>query len=106
MGYSPPRVRPCPLSPVEGKALDNCISEVFGPKYIRLSKSPAAVEPFFVLKERGLQPCVDYRKLNSIIMKYPCPLPFVPSSLEQLRGASYFAKFNLSGVYNLIRIDE
>lgn len=30
----------------------------------------------------GLRPCIDYRGLNTIAVKYVYPLPLVPSALE------------------------
>lgn len=43
---------------------------------------------FFVEnKDGGLRPCIDYRELNEILVKYPHLLPLVPSALEQLKEA-------------------
>ncbi len=33
----------------------------------------------------GLRPCIDYRGLNDITIKFRYPLPLVPAALEQLR---------------------
>ncbi|KAL0195693.1 hypothetical protein M9458_009265, partial [Cirrhinus mrigala] len=51
-------------------------------------------------------PCIDYRALNDITVKYRYPLPLVPSALEQLRSARFFTKLDLRSAYNLIRIRE
>lgn len=46
---------------------------------------PASSGFFFVgKKDRGLRPCINYRGLNAITIKYPYPLPLVPAALEQL----------------------
>lgn len=36
----------------------------------------------FLCGEKSLQPCIDYRGLNQITVKYPYPLPLLPSALE------------------------
>lgn len=35
-------------------------------------------------KDGGLRPCIDYRGLNEITVKFKYPLPLVPAALEQL----------------------
>ncbi|KAL0195008.1 hypothetical protein M9458_008580, partial [Cirrhinus mrigala] len=73
--------------------------------YIQPSISLAALSFFFVGKnEGGLRPCIDYRQLNSQIIQQPYPLPLVPATLEELRGARLFSKLDLRSAYNLIRI--
>ncbi|KAK3507858.1 hypothetical protein QTP70_002081 [Hemibagrus guttatus] len=75
--------------------------------HIRPSTSPAAAGFFFVGKrEGGLWPCIDYRGLNAITVRYPYPLPLVPAALEQLRGERVFTKLDLRSAYNLVRIRE
>ncbi|KAK3517060.1 hypothetical protein QTP86_004225 [Hemibagrus guttatus] len=50
------------------------------------------------------RPCIDYRGLNTITVRYPYPLPLVPAALEQLSGARVFTKLDLRSAYNLVRI--
>ncbi|KAK3509395.1 hypothetical protein QTP70_033160 [Hemibagrus guttatus] len=57
-------------------------------------------------KNRGLCPCIDYRGLNAITVRYPYPLPLVPAALEQFRGAKFFTKLDLRSAYYLVRIRE
>ncbi|KAK3548954.1 hypothetical protein QTP70_021664 [Hemibagrus guttatus] len=57
-------------------------------------------------KDGGLRPCIDYRGLNAVTIRYPYPLPLVPAALEQLRGAQVFPKLNLRSAYNLVCIRE
>lgn len=54
----------------------------------------------------GFRPCIDYRGLNAITVRYPYPLCLVPAALEQLRGAKFFIKLDLRIAYNLFRIRE
>lgn len=75
--------------------------------YIPPSTSPAASSFFFMAKkDGGLRPCIDYRALNKITLKFWYPLPLVPAALEHLRGATVFTKLDLRSAYNLIRIRE
>ncbi len=49
------------------------------------------------------RPCIDYRTLNNISVKFRNPLPLVPAALEYLRGATIFNKLDLCSTCNLIR---
>ncbi len=83
------------------------IEEELAKGFIRPSTSPASAGFFFVKKkDGGLRPCIDYRGLNEISIKFRYPLPLVPAALEQLREARYFTKLDLRSAYNLIRIRE
>ncbi|KAK3569703.1 hypothetical protein QTP86_003321, partial [Hemibagrus guttatus] len=106
-GEPVPRGRIYPLSVPEEKAMEEYIKEALAQGYIRPSTSPAASSFFFVAKkDGGLRPCIDYRALNQITVKFRYPLPLVPAALEHLRGATIFTKLNLRSAYNLIRIRE
>ncbi len=106
-GESVPKGKIYPLSLPEQKAMEEYIEEALQQGYIRPSTSPAASSFFFVAKkDGGLRPCIDYRSLNNITVKFRYPLPLVPAALEHLRGATIFTKLNLRSAYNLIRIRE
>ncbi len=106
-GEPVPRGRIYPLSIPEQKAMEEYIEEALEQEYIRPSTSPAASSFFFMAKKNsGLRPCIDYRALNKITVKFRYPLPLVPAALEQLRGARIFTKLDLRSAYNLIRIRE
>ncbi|KAK3518459.1 hypothetical protein QTP70_000644 [Hemibagrus guttatus] len=97
---SPPKGRIYPLSLPESKAMEEYIETSLAAGHIRPSTSPAAAGFFFVgKKDGGLQPCIDYRGLNTITVQYPYPLPLVPAALEQLRGARVFTKLDLRSAY-------
>ncbi|KAL0175542.1 hypothetical protein M9458_027872, partial [Cirrhinus mrigala] len=106
-GSNPPRGRIFPLSQPESEAMSQYIKEELAKGFIRPSTSPASAGFFFVKKkEGGLRPCIDYRALNDITVKYRYPLPLVPPALEQLRAAKIYTKLDLRSAYNLIRIRE
>lgn len=99
-GSTPPKGRIFPLSQPESKAMKRYIEEELAKGFIRPSTSARF---FFVKKKDGsLRPCIDYRGLNDITMKFRYPLPLVPAALEQLRQAKYFTKVDLRSAYNLI----
>ncbi|KAK3539891.1 hypothetical protein QTP70_015770, partial [Hemibagrus guttatus] len=102
-----PKGRVYPLSLPESKAMEEYIETALDAGHIRPSTSPVAAGFFFVGKrDGGLRPCIDYRGLNAITVRYPYPLPLVPAALEQLRGARVFTKLDLRSAYNLVRIRE
>ncbi|KAK3566009.1 hypothetical protein QTP86_024197 [Hemibagrus guttatus] len=106
-GKPVPRGRIYPLFIPEEKAMDEYIKEALAQGHIRPSTSPAASSFFFMAKkDGGLRPCIDYRALNRITVKFRYPLPLVPAALEHLRGATIFTKLDLRSAYNLIRIRE
>ncbi|KAK3510271.1 hypothetical protein QTP70_032589 [Hemibagrus guttatus] len=95
-----------PLSLPESKAMEEYIETALAVGHIRPSTSPAAAGFFFVGKRYGgLRPCIDYRGLNAITVRYPYPLPLVPAALAQLRGAKVFSKLDLRSAYNLALIN-
>ncbi len=100
-----PKGRIYPLSIPEHTAMEEYIQEALQQGFIRPSTSPAASSFFFVAKkDGGLRPCIDYRVLNAHTVKFAYPLPLVPATLEELRGASIFTKLDLRSAYNLVRI--
>ncbi|KAL0159058.1 hypothetical protein M9458_047134, partial [Cirrhinus mrigala] len=102
-----PKGKVYPLSIPERQAMEAYIEEALKQEFIRPSTSPAASSFFFVgKKDGGLRPCIDYRQLNSQIVQQPYPLPLVPATLEELRGARIFTKLDLGSAYNLICIQK
>ncbi|KAI2660547.1 Transposon Tf2-9 polyprotein [Labeo rohita] len=103
----PPKSKVYPLSQKETQAMDEYIREALASGFIQPSTSPAAAGFFFVeKKDGGLRPCIDYRGLNNVTVKFRYPLPLVPPALEQLREATIYTKLDLRSAYNLIRIRE
>ncbi|KAL0172725.1 hypothetical protein M9458_033036, partial [Cirrhinus mrigala] len=103
----PTKSRVYPLSRMEDQAMEEYIEETLDSGFIRASTSPAAAGFFFVSKkDGGLRPCIDYRGLNNVTVKFCYPLPLVSPALEQLREATIYTKLDLRSAYNLIRIKE
>ncbi|KAK3550170.1 hypothetical protein QTP86_021201 [Hemibagrus guttatus] len=98
----PPKGSIYPLSCPEAKTMEEYIQEALEAGYIRPSTFPVATSFFFIeKKDGGLCPCIDYRGLNTLTVRYPYPLLLVPAALEQLREACYFTKLDLCSAYNL-----
>ncbi|KAI2644826.1 Transposon Tf2-8 polyprotein [Labeo rohita] len=91
----PPKSKVYPLSQKETQAMDEYINEGLDSGFFFVEK-----------KDGGLRPCIDYRGLNNVTVKFCYPLPLVPSALEQLREATIYTKLDLRSAYNLIRIYE
>lgn len=106
-GHMPPRGCIFPLSQPTSEAMKKYIEEELEKGFIRPSTSPASAGFFFVhKKDGGLCPCIDYRGLNKITVKFRYPLPLVPSALEKFHSAQFYTKLDLRCAYNLIRIRE
>uniref|UniRef100_A0A8C2C1P2 ribonuclease H n=1 Tax=Cyprinus carpio TaxID=7962 RepID=A0A8C2C1P2_CYPCA len=104
-GTTPPKGRIFPLSQPESEAMKRYIEEESAKGFNRPSSSPASAGFFFVKKkDGGLRPCIDYRGLNDITVKFRYPLPLVPAALEQLNQARFYTKLDLRNAYNLLRI--
>ncbi|GAA6098186.1 receptor-type tyrosine-protein phosphatase gamma-like [Tachysurus ichikawai] len=101
-GATPPRGRIFPLSQPEAIAMTEYIQEDLKKGFICPSVSPVSSRR----RKGGLRPCIDYRALNDITVKFRYPLPLVPSALEQLCRVRFFTKLDLRCAYNLIRIRQ
>uniref|UniRef100_A0A4W5NFV0 ribonuclease H n=1 Tax=Hucho hucho TaxID=62062 RepID=A0A4W5NFV0_9TELE len=87
--------------------METYVSESLEQGYIRPSTSPASSSFFFVKKmDGGLPPCIDYRGINQITVRYSYPLPLIASAIKSMHGAHFFTKLDLRSAYNLVRIRE
>uniref|UniRef100_A0A4W5LR80 ribonuclease H n=1 Tax=Hucho hucho TaxID=62062 RepID=A0A4W5LR80_9TELE len=87
-------------------AMETYVAESLGQGYIWPSPSPASSSFFFVKKKGGLRPCIDYRGINQITVRYSYPLPLIASAIESIHGARFFTKLDLRSAYNLVHIRE
>ncbi|CAJ0932963.1 unnamed protein product [Ranitomeya imitator] len=102
-----PKGRLFNLSVPEHAAMRSYVKESLEKGHIRLSSSPLGAGFFFVAKKDGsLRPCIDYRLLNKITVKFQYPLPLLSDLFARIKGASWFTKIDLRGAYNLVRIKQ
>ncbi|CAJ0941203.1 unnamed protein product [Ranitomeya imitator] len=102
-----PKGRLFNLSVPEHTAMRNYIKESLAKGHIRPSSSSLGAGFFFVAKKDGsLRPCIDYRLLNKITVKFQYPLPLLSDLFARIKGASWFTKIDLRGEYNLVRIKQ
>ena len=57
-------------------------------------------------KDGTLRLCVDYRKLNRVMVKNKYPLPRIEDLFDQLNGACYFSKIDLRYGYHQLRVRD
>ena len=53
-----------------------------------------------------LRLCIDYRKLNRVIVKNKYSLPRIDDLFVQLKGTKYFSKIDLRIGYHQLRVRE
>jgi hypothetical protein len=97
-----------PLNPKEQVELDKFIDENLESGRIRPSKSPFASPFFFTNKTDNdeLRPIQDYRKLNSVTIPDRYPLPLISDTINKLKKADIFTKFDVRWGFPNVRIKE
>ncbi|WVZ54261.1 hypothetical protein U9M48_005086 [Paspalum notatum var. saurae] len=85
------------MSRKEYDELKKQLDELLEKGLIRCSASPWGAPVLFVKKrDETMRLCIDYRELNAVTLKSKCPLPRIDDLLDQLKGAKYFSKIDLS----------
>lgn len=88
---------------VAREAEDQILDEMLASGVIEHSQSPWA-SPVCLVKKKDntYRFCVDYRRVNAVSRKDAFPIPDIQDALDYLRGAKYFATFDLlSGYWQL-----
>ena len=94
-----PRIPPMSAREAEDEILDEMLlSGVIEP-----STSSWASPVCLVKKKDGTYRfCIDYRRVNAVSKKDAYPIPNIQDTLDNLRGAKYFATFDLLSGYATI----
>jgi hypothetical protein len=88
-------------------AMETLIKQLLQDNMIRPSVSPYSSPIILVKKKDGSwRLCVDYRVLNSKIVKNEYPTPIVEDLLDELFGAKVFSKIYMRSGYHQIRMKE
>ena len=67
--------------------------------------SHANASMLFVLKKNdSFRLCIDYKELNTLIIKNKCSFSLIDETLNRFVSAAYFIKFNLKNAYHRIII--
>ncbi|GBG72340.1 hypothetical protein CBR_g11918 [Chara braunii] len=104
-GAVPPRGCIYRMSEEELSVLRAQLDDLLEKGWIRPSSSPYGAPVLFVRKKnKDLQLCIDYRKLNAQTVKNVGPLPRIDDLLEWLGGAKFFFKLDLKSGYHQLEI--
>ncbi|GJR68774.1 putative reverse transcriptase domain-containing protein [Tanacetum coccineum] len=88
---------PYRLAPSEIEELSGQLKELHDKGFIQPSSSPWGAPVLFVKKKDGsFRMCIDYRELNKLTIKNRYPLLRIDDLFNQLQGAQYFSKIDLS----------
>ena len=93
------------MSPKELDAVKRYLDSHLANGFIQASSASYSLPVLFIKKpERGIQFCVDYKRLNTITKKDCYPIPLIEETLAQLKGAKYFTKIDIRQAFYQIRI--
>ncbi len=83
------------------------LNKNFNKDFIRVNRFYTAFFILFVKKpNRGLYFYINYRRLNTIIVKNKYPLPLILKTLNRLNRTKVFSKLNIIFIFNRLRVKE
>ena len=87
--------------------MHKCLDTWFSQGIIRPSQSPYASQVVIVQKKSGeICLCVDYQKLNSIMVRDTFPLPRIDEALQAVHSSNWFSSFDLAQGYLQLAMEE
>nr|GEV68281.1 reverse transcriptase domain-containing protein [Tanacetum cinerariifolium] len=106
-GVAPVTRAPYRLAPSELQELSTQLQELSDKGFIRPSSSTLGDPVLFVKKEDGsFRMCIDYRKLNKLIVKNRYPLSRIDDLFDQLQGSRVYSKIDMRSGYHQLRVWE
>ena len=102
----PIKQRPYRLPYAQWPMLEKQINDLLKAGIITQSESPWASPILFVPKKDSTQPrmCVDYRKLNKVLVPNSYPLPNIQDILASMQGARCYSVLDLKSGFHQIPI--
>ena len=87
--------------------MHKCLDTWLQQGIIRPSQSPYASQVVIVWKKTGeICLCVDYQKLNSIMVRDAFPLPRIGEALQAVHSSNWFMSFDLAQGYLKLAMEE
>lgn len=103
----PFKVRPYRYHHSQKEQTQNMVNEMLHWGIIQPNISPFSLPIILVKKKYGNQRfCIDYRALNSIMVKDNFLIPIVDELLNELYGTNFFSKLDLYSGYHQILAKE
>ncbi|GKE72343.1 putative reverse transcriptase domain-containing protein, partial [Tanacetum coccineum] len=100
-GAAPVARAPYRLAPAEMQELSTQLQELSDKGFIRPNSSPWGAPVLFIKKKDGsFRMCIDYRKLNKLIVKNRYPLSRIDNLFDQLQGSKGYSKIELRYGYH------
>jgi len=106
-GSKPIASTPYRLNPEKVKLVEHKIDQMLKMEIITRSDSPWASPIVVVPKTDGsIRLCVEYRKVNSMSVPDPFPLPRVEDLVDKVGQAKYLTKIAMTRGYWQVPLDE
>jgi hypothetical protein len=106
-GAAPVSKAPYRMSTPELKEFQLQLKELLKKGYIHPSMSPWGAPVLFVKKKDGtMRLCIDFRRLNKVIVKNKYPLPRIDDLFYHLKDEKVFSKIDLQYGYHQVRIKD
>nr|GEX85458.1 hypothetical protein [Tanacetum cinerariifolium] len=106
-GAAPVARTPYRLASSELQELSTQLQELSDKGFIRPSSSPWGTSVLFFKKKDGFfWMCIDYRKVNKLIMKKQYLLSRINDLFDQLQGSRVYSKIDLRSGYHQLRVRE
>lgn len=107
LSSQPFRLRPYNYNSAQKDEIKSQIKQLLDNGWIQESNSTYASLALLVKNKTGdWRLCVDYRRLNAMIVKNKFPLPVIDELLDELVEAKWFTTLDLSSEFHQILMDE